>query len=147
MSAPFDYLNQRLEPQQQWHDARAKLNKRLFYTAEVATLLAGAAIPVVNLWVIKDAYLAGILSAILGGVVVVAAAVGKLFKVHDNWLYYRALVEALAREKELYSAGAGDYAALEGSDRNRILVERVENLIANKTAQFVETHRGNETNT
>ncbi len=147
MSAPFDYLNHRLEPQQQWHDARAKLNKRLFFTAEVATLLAGAAIPVVNLWVIKDAYLAGILSAILGGVVVVAAAVGKLFKFHDNWLYYRALVEALAREKELYSAGAGDYAALDGSDRNRILVERVENLIANKTAQFVETQRGNETNT
>ena len=52
-----------------------------------------------NLWAVKDAYLAGVLSAILGGIVVMAAAVGKLFKFHENWLHYRALAEALAREK------------------------------------------------
>jgi len=141
MSAPFDYVQRRLEPQQEWHDKRAKLNKHLFYTVEVATVLAGAAVPVVNLWAVKDAYLAGLLSAIFGGVVVVAAAIGKLFKFHDNWLHYRALVEAVAREKELYSAGAGDYTRLEGGGRNRLLVERVENLLANKTAQFLETHK------
>jgi hypothetical protein len=50
------------------------------------------------------------------------------------------LVEALAREKELYSVGAGDYAVDEAG-RNRLLVERVENLITNKTAQFIETHK------
>src|SRR6476619_7119076 len=141
MSTEVEYLQRRLEPQERWHDERAKLNKRLFYTAEVITLLSGAAIPVVNLWVIKDAYLAGVLSAILGGLVVVAAAVGKLFKFHENWLHYRALVEALAREKELYSVGAGDYAAIDEAERDRLLVERVENLIANKTAQFMETHK------
>ena len=85
--------------------------------------------------------MAGVLSAILGGIVVMAAAVGKLFKFHDNWLHYRALVEALAREKELYSVGAGDYATLDEARRNRLLAERVENLIANKTAQFIETHK------
>ena len=143
MSRPFDYLQRRLEPQEKWHDDRAKLNKRLFYTMEVATVLAGAAIPVVNLWVVKDAYLAGLLSAIFGGVVVVAAAIGKLFKFHDNWLHYRALVEALAREKELYSAGAGDYTKVDSAGRDRLLVERVENLLANKTAQFLETHKQN----
>lgn len=141
MSAQFEYVERRLEPQEKWHDERAKLNKRLFYTAEVATVLAGAAIPVVNLWAVQDTYLAGVLSAILGGVVVVAAAIGKLFKFHDNWLHYRALVEALAREKELYTAGAGDYAAVEGPKRDRLIVERVENLLANKTAQFLETHK------
>ncbi len=141
MSETFEYIQRRLEPQEEWHDKRARLNKWLFYTVEVATLLAGAAIPVVNLWVVKNAYLVGVLSAILGGVVVMAAAVGKLFKFHENWLHYRALVEALAREKQLYSVGAGDYATVDGTGRNRLLVERVENLIANKTAQFVETHK------
>jgi hypothetical protein len=141
MSPSFEYLQRRLEPQEKWHDERARLNKWLFYTVEVATLLAGAAIPVVNLWAVRDAYLAGVLSAILGGVVVMAAAVGKLFKFHENWLHYRALGEALAREKELYSVGAGDYATADGAGRNRLLVERVENLIASKTAQFIETHK------
>ena len=84
---------------------------------------------------------AGLISAILGGVVVVSAAVGKLFKFHENWLHYRALVEAVAREKELYSAGAGDYAAIDATERDRLLVERVENLLANKTAQFLDTHK------
>ena len=141
MSGQFDYVQCRLEPQEKWHDERAKLNKRLFYTVEVATVLAGAAIPVVNLWAVKDAYLAGLLSAVFGGGVVVAAAIGKLFKFHDNWLHYRALVEALAREKQLYSAGAADYALVDGAPRDRLLVERVENLLANKTAQFIETHQ------
>ena len=81
MSTAFEYLQRRLEPQERWHDERAKLNKRLFYTVEVATLLAGAAIPVVNLWAVKDAYLAGVLSAILGGIVVLAAAIGKAIQV------------------------------------------------------------------
>ena len=103
MNPSFEYLERRLEPQEKWHEEKARWNKWLFYTMEVATLLSGAAIPVVNLWVVRDAYLAGVLSAILGGLVVVAAAVGKLFKFHENWLHYRALVEALEREKELYS--------------------------------------------
>ena len=141
MTAQSDYVERRLEPQEKWHDKRAKLNKRCFYTAEVATVLAGAAIPVVTLWAVKDTYLAGVISAILGGVVVVSAAVGKLFKFHENWLLYRALVEAVAREKELYSAGAGDYSGIDATERDRLLVERVENLLANKTAQFLDTHK------
>jgi Protein of unknown function (DUF4231) len=91
---------------------KGKAKQAAFLHDGVATVLAGAAIPVVNLWAIKDAYLAGVLSAIFGGVVVVVAAISKLFKFHDNWLHYRARVEALAREKELCAAGAGDYAAI-----------------------------------
>jgi hypothetical protein len=121
MNGPFEYVERRLEPQRKWHNEKATWNKRRFYTAEVATLLAGAAIPIVNLWVVKDPYWAGLLSAILGGVVVVAASVGKLFKFHENWLQYRTLVEALEREKELYSVGAGDYAELDEAGRNRLL--------------------------
>ena len=141
MNETFEYIQRRLEPQRNWHNDKAIRNKRRFYVVEVATLLAGAAIPVVNLGLVHDAFWAGVLSAILGGVVVVAAAVGKLFKFHENWLQYRALAEALEREKELYSVGAADYAEEDKAERNRRLVERVENLLANTTSQFVETHR------
>lgn len=141
MNGPFEYVERRLEPQRKWHNEKATWNKRRFYTAEVATLLAGAAIPIVNLWVVKDPYWAGLLSAILGGVVVVAASVGKLFKFHENWLQYRTLAEALEREKELYSVGAGDYAELDEAGRNRLLVERVESILASTTSQFIETHQ------
>jgi len=59
----------------------------------------------------------------------------------ENWLQYRTLVEALEREKELYSVGAGEYAEADKAERNRLLVERVENILANTTSQFVETHQ------
>jgi Protein of unknown function (DUF4231) len=141
MNETFEYVERRLEPQRKWHNDKATWNKRRFYAVEVATLLAGAAIPVVNLWLVHDAFWAGVLSAILGGVVVVAASVGKLFKFHENWLQYRTLVEALEREKELYSAGAGEYAEANEAERNRLLVERVENILANTTSQFIQTHQ------
>ena len=141
MNQTFEYVECRLEPQRKWHEEKAKWNKRCFYTVEVTTLLAGAAIPIVNLWVVNDPYWAGVFSAVLGGVVVVAASVGKLFKFHENWLHYRTLVEALEREKELYLFGAADYAETDEAQRNRLLVERVENLIANTTSQFIETHQ------
>ena len=141
MNETFEYLERRLDPQRKWHNEKAKWNKRRFYTVEVATLLAGAAIPIINLWLAKDPYWAGVLSAILGGVVVVAASVGKLFKFHENWLQYRTLVEALEREKELYSNGAADYAELDEAGRNRLLVERVESILASTTSQFIETHQ------
>jgi hypothetical protein len=141
MNETFEYLERRLEPQRKWHNEKAKWNKRRFYTVEVATLLAGAAIPVVNLWLVHDAFWAGVLSAILGGVVVVAASVGKLFKFHENWLQFRTLTEALEREKELYSVGAADYAEADEAGRNRLLVERVESILASTTSQFIETHQ------
>jgi Protein of unknown function (DUF4231) len=141
MNGTFEYLERRLEPQRKWHNDKAKWNKRRFYAVEVATLLAGAAIPIVNLWLVKDPYWAGVLSATLGGVVVVAASVGKLFKFHENWLQYRALAEALEREKELYSVGAADYAEADEAGRNRLLVERVESILASTTSQFIETHQ------
>jgi len=53
----------------------------------------------------------------------------------------RALVEALAQEKELYAAGAGDYAAVDTAGSHQLLIERIENLLANKTAQFLERHK------
>jgi len=141
MNETFEYVERRLEPQRKWHNEKATWNKRRFYTVEVTTLLAGAAIPIVNLWVVNDPYWAGVVSAVLGGVVVVAASVGKLFKFHENWLQYRAVVEALEREKELYSVGAGEYAEADKAVRNRLLVERVENILANTTSQFIETHQ------
>jgi hypothetical protein len=56
-------------------------------------------------------------------------------------LQYRTPVEALEREKELYSVGAADYAKADEAGRNRLLVERVENILASTTSQFIETHR------
>jgi hypothetical protein len=137
---PFDYLERRVAPQRKWHAAKARWNKQRFYGTEITTLVAGALIPVVNLLALGP-YWAGLFSGLLGGVVVIATAIGKLFKFQENWLQYRALVETLDREVEMYMNGVADYAKADQADRNRLLVERVENLLATNTSTYVAAHR------
>jgi hypothetical protein len=48
MNETFEYLERRLEQQLKWHNEKATWDKRRFYTIEVATVLAGAAIPIVS---------------------------------------------------------------------------------------------------
>ena len=139
----FDYLERRVVPQRKWHAAKARWNKKRFYAMEITTLVAGALIPVVNL-VALSSYWAASLSGLLGGVVVIATAIGKLFKFQENWLQYRALVETLDREVEMYLNGVADYARVDQTDRNRLLVERVENLFATNTSAYVAAHRSDK---
>lgn len=48
MSQPSDYFNERLEDQRQWHERKANWNKRRFYFVEIAIIVLGALIPVIN---------------------------------------------------------------------------------------------------
>jgi hypothetical protein len=134
------YVQRRLEGQRRWHSKKATWNKRWFYAAEIATLLAGALIPILNVWVIDDPWIARVLSSVLGAVVVIAAGVAKLFKFQENWLQYRAIAESLGRERELYAGKVADYAIADDK-REALLVERIEALLATTTTRFITTHR------
>lgn len=90
----------------------AAWSRRRYYACEIATLLAGALIPVVNVvWTAKDSWVAQVLSAVLGATVTIATGIAKLFKFQENWLQYRSIAEALGRERELYLGNVGDYGA------------------------------------
>jgi len=142
MDEAFEYLERRVAPQRKWHNEKARWNKQRYYCVEIATLMAGAAIPIVNLWAADDPWWGRVLSAVFGGVIVMAVAVGKLFKFQENWLQFRTLVEALDREEALHQWGAIEDAEADQAARNRLFVERVENILTSTTSQFVATHRG-----
>lgn len=142
--AAQSYVQRRLEDQRGWHERKAASNKCWFCTAEIATLVAGASIPLVNVWAVNDQWDARVLSAILGGIVVAAAGVAKLFKFQENWLQYRGIAEALGRERELYTAKVGDYAVAD-PQREALIVDRVEALLTSTTTRFIATHRGKST--
>src|ERR1044072_9342785 len=94
-----DYIKDPLAEQAKWHARKATWNKRRHYTVEVITLVAGACIPIVNVCAQSSEYWSRLISAVLGGAVVVAASIGKLFKFQENWLQYRSIAEALEREQ------------------------------------------------
>lgn len=135
------YIQDRLDPQQVWHSDKARWNKNSYYITEIITMGFSAMIPVINLLPVQTK---PVLSALLAGSVVVAAGIAKLGKFQENWLNYRALAEALEREKELCQHQIGDYAVAPEA-REKLLIERVENMLASTTSQFLSIHRAEQT--
>jgi hypothetical protein len=141
MADEFSYLSERLEDQRKWHSNKATWNKNRFYVVEIITLAAGALIPIVNVLDVLPEGWVRITSALLASAIVVANGISKLYKFQENWLSFRALAEVLKREKEFYANEIGEYAVRGDRERNRILVERVENLLAGTTSAFLSTHK------
>lgn len=134
------YIEGRLEKQREWHSRKASRNKNWHYVTEIVTMGAGAIIPVIN---ILDVSPVKAISTALAAVVVVSSAISKLFKFQENWLSFRTLAEALEREKELYQHQVGDYAVAQNL-REKLLVERIENMLATTTSQFLSVHRAEQ---
>jgi hypothetical protein len=141
MNEEFEYLNQRLEDQRQWHSKEASRNKKWYHRIEIIALVAGGLIPVLNVInAIPEQWLRGI-SAALAALAVTVAGVSKLYKFQENWLSFRALDEALKREKELYLNAVGEYGVGTAHQRRTLLVGRVEDLLSGTTSQFLALHR------
>ena len=142
MPEEFSYLEERVEKQQEWHSKKATHNKRRFYFAEIVTIVAGALIPVINVFDIFPENWLRISSTILASIIVAAASIGKLYKYQENWLNYRAVSETLKREEEFYQYEIGEYDIRSDRKRNKKLVERVESILSGSTSQFISIHSG-----
>ncbi len=137
-----DYLARRVDAQRAWHSKKARWNKLWYLSLEITTMVAGACIPIINVIPVgADAVWQRVASAALAAVVVFAAGISKLFKFQENWLRYRAIAENLERERELFVAGLGDYGNADAQKRLAALVDRVELLLADQTAQFLASQR------
>jgi hypothetical protein len=125
---------ERLEDQLAWYEAKSRHHSRWFQSLKVGQLVVAAAIPAVA----AAGASAGVAGA-LGAVVVVMEGLQQLFQFQQNWIAYRGTAEALKREKFLFLAGAGPYAQPDG--RDRLLAERVENLVSQEHATWAEAQR------
>lgn len=72
---------------------------------------------------------------LLGAVIVILEGLQHLYQWQQNWVLYRSPAEALKHERYLLLAEAGPYA---GSDRMRVLAERVEGLVSQEHARWTE---------
>jgi hypothetical protein len=140
MPEDFNYPRERIDEQVNWHSHRANWNKRRYYITEIITLVAGALIPVINALQMVSEPMLRIFSASLGALSVLALGVSKLFKFQENWLNYRALAEAVRREKELFLNAVGDYD-VPPERRNKKLVERIETMLASTTSKFISIQK------
>jgi hypothetical protein len=121
----------RLVDQLDWYDRKSSDAQRAFKRVKVTELIIAAAIPVM-----AGTSASQIITAALGGAVVLLEAVQQLYQWQTNWVQYRSTAEALKHEKFLYLAAAGPYAT---GDRRRLLAERLEGLISQEHAKWTQS--------
>ena len=125
---PIHVTRARLDDQIHWYDAKAGQNQWRYKWLKVLEIAVAAALPVVAalhspVWVTGG----------LAAVVVVLEGVQHIYQFQENWITYRSTAEALRNERYLYLARAGPYA---GEDRDRVLAERVEALLAQEHTKW-----------
>jgi hypothetical protein len=141
LSNTEQYIKNRLDDQLEWYSKKSAFNKSRYRLCQVAIIIASALIPLINLTAsafdIWWQHAALIISALLGSIITIISAFMQLEKYFENWILYRTTLESLKREKVLFQNSAGEYTLLSESDKNRILVERIEAILSSEQAKFV----------
>lgn len=121
----------RLGDQITWYDAKSVFHQRWFKRLKGLQLVAAALVPV-----FATLDLMGWLTASLGALIMVLEGVQQLNQHQQNWVSYRSTCESLRHEEHLFRAEAGPYG--KATDPARLLAERVEGLISQEHADWVE---------
>jgi uncharacterized protein DUF4231 len=123
-----DYIKNRLEDQMNWHAAKARSNKERFRIYQFIVIIAGGLIPFLN----TASYLPEqirIISSLLGTIVAILTAINQFEKYETAWNENRTIAERLKREKVFFKYNTGYYSYVKEEDRNKFLIERVEDDI------------------
>ncbi len=89
---------ERLEAQLSWYDTKSMWNQKWYKRLKVAEIIAAAIIPFA-----AGFEGLGILTGILGVLIVIFIGIQSLNQYHDNWISYRSTAEQLKHEKYLKS--------------------------------------------
>jgi hypothetical protein len=138
------YLEERVEDQLKWYGNKAVSNKNRFRFFQIITIIAGAIVPIVNVFNLGDLE-TRIISSILGGMIAIVTAITQLEKYQESWILYRTTHELLKKEKFLFKNNAGDYAKLSEEDQNRLFVERIETVVSSETTKYFAMYQSLKT--
>ena len=125
----------RLESQLKWYSRNSRSSQRWYKSLKVLQITLAAAIPAAAALGASTG-----VAAVMGGLIALCEGVQQLFRFHTDWTSYRSTAEALKREKYLFLAGVGDYAA-GGDVALKALAVRVETLVSDETAKWAATQQ------
>lgn len=139
-STTTDVTMQRLEDQITWYSGKSRSARLTYKRLKVVEILAAAMIPF--LAGLKIPYVA-MATGGLGVLVTVIEGLIHLNQYQQNWTSYRATAEALKHEKFTYLAKAGTYAS--AADAHALLAERVESLVSQEGAHWIQAQEQDKT--
>jgi hypothetical protein len=133
---------ERLEDQFGWYGRKSRACKNRYMAAKLVQLAATAAIPAAE-HLTQD--YAKTVPVVLGSLLVAGEGLLQLARYHENWLSYRATLEALKHEKFLFLALAGPYAS--AVNAMQLLAERIEAIVSQENSSWVAIQSAKEAQT
>ena len=132
-TSPKEITLNRLEDQAGWYGRKSRRAQRLYKGIKVVEIVAAALIPFLtgHTFNHKDAVIGG-----LGVLITILEGILQLNQYQQIWTTYRATGEALTREKYLFQALAGPYAA-PGVNPPVLLAERIEAMMSQENTKWV----------
>jgi len=133
------YFQTILKGQWEWYSEKAGIQKRRHLFFAITVIVLGAVITVLQLFD-KARWLPWV-TAGLGALVAVLRAVDTLLRPGETWQGYRKASENMKREYRLYLNNTDVYSGAPDEDAAyRLLVERVETVIAEEQQLFWQFH-------
>lgn len=126
------YLEERLQSQIDWHEAKSSWNQRMFKRSQSLVIVAGALLPLLAgfqesfAWMSWAIGLIGVLVAVVTGVI-------SLYRFQELWVDYRLTAETLQQERFRFLTRVPPYDA---EAPLAVLVDRVESVLAEQNAQW-----------
>ena len=128
-----EYIEQRVDDQINWYDAKSGSNQKAFKRLRVLELLCAASIPFGVTYISEETFTLKLVVGALGVIVAVIAGVVGLYRFQENWVQYRTASESLKHEKFLYLTNAAPYNQ---SESYPLFVQRVESLISKENSSW-----------
>jgi hypothetical protein len=136
---PADVTMKRLDEQIGWYGDRSSWNQRGYKVLKVVVIVIAASIPVLSnasLPLLPPEGAPRWVLGVLGALIAIIEGIQQVYQFHTNWISYRATCEGLKREKFLYLAKAGPYAA---GDPDVLLAERIEAVMTQENVKWVSS--------
>ena len=130
------YMVERYDDQCQWYDVKAVINKRWYYIFQTAVIsLSAVTTVVVGVGAFSDAEWIQIAALVVAAAATASTGLIKVYRFQEQWIEYRGTAEILKRERHLFEARIGEYAAAPSPEQ--LFVSRVETHISRQNTVWV----------
>jgi hypothetical protein len=127
-----EYIEQRLDNQIAWYDAKSQYNQRAYKRIRIFEIVAASAIPLLSAGPRLGDY-GGIVVGVLGASIAICSGVSALYKFHELWIEYRTIAETLRHHRFLFLTQARPYHE---ADAFTLFVEAVEGVVSKENSNW-----------
>jgi Protein of unknown function (DUF4231) len=128
-----EYIEQRLDDQQQWYSKKSSWNQTWYKRLRVVEIVLAVSVPFFTSLINQNMQSMTYVVSALAFVIAAVSGLIALEKFQENWVDYRSAAETLKREKFLFLTKTAPY---DGPDPFHNLVQRVEEILAKENATW-----------